>query len=181
MLLTLELDGRICCIARRLISTNPLTPTAQIMFEILMYLFESYFDAGSYPEPDKLSRKLSAAGFEDDDISEALTWLSALQEQNPTAIPRASSTPDSAILPNWNCSSSATKRASSCCSAEQQHLISAVEREMIIDRSVALKQENLALDKLKLIMLMVLWNRHQDLDPLLIEELLTPLHSAQLH
>ena len=65
--------------------------------------------------------------------------------------------------------------------AEQQHLISAIEREMIIDRSVALKQENLALDKLKLIMLMVLWNRHQDLDPLLIEELLTPLHSAQLH
>ena len=65
--------------------------------------------------------------------------------------------------------------------AEQQHLISAVEREMIIDRSVALKQESLALDKLKLIMLMVLWNRHLDLDPLLIEELLTPLHSAQLH
>ena len=65
--------------------------------------------------------------------------------------------------------------------SEQQNLISAVEREMIIDRSVALKQEHLALDKLKLIMLMVLWNRHQDLDPLLIEELLTPLHSAQLH
>ena len=65
--------------------------------------------------------------------------------------------------------------------SEQQKLISAVEREMIIDRSVALRQEQLALDKLKLIMLMVLWNRHQELDPLLIEELLTPLHSAQLH
>ncbi|MGA7748649.1 MAG: DUF494 family protein, partial [Gallionella sp.] len=65
--------------------------------------------------------------------------------------------------------------------AEQQHLISTIEREMIIDRSIALKHENLALDKLKLIMLMVLWNRHQDLDPLLIEELLAPLHSTQLH
>ena len=50
-----------------------------------------------------------------------------------------------------------------------------------LDRAVALQQENLGLDKLKLIMLMVLWNRHQDLDPLLIEELLTPLNSAQLH
>jgi len=30
-------------------------------------------------------------------------------------------------------------------------------------------------------MLMVLWNRRRDLDPLLVEELLTPLHSAQLH
>jgi hypothetical protein len=28
---------------------------------------------------------------------------------------------------------------------------------------------------------MVLWNRHQELDPLLIEELITPLHSSQLH
>ena len=52
---------------------------------------------------------------------------------------------------------------------------------MIIDRAVALQQEGLALDKLKLIMLMVLWNRHQDLDPLLVEELLNPLPSAQLH
>src|SRR3989304_4675351 len=57
------------------------------MFEILMYLFESYFDAGSYPAPDKLSRKLSAAGFEGDEISEALTWLSALQQQNPDSYP----------------------------------------------------------------------------------------------
>jgi uncharacterized protein Smg (DUF494 family) len=80
------------------------------MFEILIYLFESYFDAGSYPEPDKLSRKLSAAGFEGDEISEALTWLSALQEQD------ADNYPDRAILPDWNCSSSAAKPGSSCCS-----------------------------------------------------------------
>ena len=57
------------------------------MFEILMYLFESYFDAGSYPEPEKLSRKLSAAGFEGSEISEALTWLSALHQQNSEAYP----------------------------------------------------------------------------------------------
>ncbi len=151
------------------------------MFEILMYLFESYFDAGSYPEPDKLSRKLSAAGFEGEEISEALTWLSALNEQNPDnypAILEHAGQRHFAVLELQLISDEARQFL---LFAEQQHLISAVEREMIIDRSVALKQENLALDKLKLIMLMVLWNRHQDLDPLLIEELLTPLHSAQLH
>jgi Smg protein len=52
---------------------------------------------------------------------------------------------------------------------------------MIIDRAVALQYEQLGLDKLKLIMLMVLWNRHQDLDPLLVEELLSPIQSTQLH
>jgi Smg protein len=151
------------------------------MFEILMYLFESYFDAGSYPEPDKLSRKLSAAGFEGDEINEALTWLSALHEQNPESYPDRLEHTGQRHFADLELQLIGDEARQFLMFSEQQKLISAVEREMIIDRSVALKQEHLALDKLKLIMLMVLWNRHQELDPLLIEELLTPLHSAQLH
>ncbi len=151
------------------------------MFEILMYLFESYFDAGSYPEPDKLSRKLSAAGFEGDEISEALTWLSALQEQNPDNYPASLEHTGQRHFAELELRLISDEARQFLLFAEQQHLISTIEREMIIDRSIALKHENLALDKLKLIMLMVLWNRHQDLDPLLIEELLAPLHSTQLH
>jgi len=151
------------------------------MFEILMYLFESYFDAGSYPEPDKLSRKLSAAGFEGEDITEALAWLSALQQQNPESYPDILEHTGQRHFAELELQRIGFEARQFLLFAEQQHLISAVEREMIIDRAVALHNENLALDKLKLIMLMVLWNRHQDIDPLLIEELLTPLHSAQLH
>jgi Smg protein len=151
------------------------------MFEILMYLFESYFDAGSYPEPDKLSRKLSAAGFEGEEISEALSWLSALQEQNPDSYPERLEHSGHRHFAELELQYISDEARQFLLFAEQHQLISATEREMIIDRSVALKQENLAPDKLKLIMLMVLWNRHQDLDPLLIEELLVPLYSAQLH
>jgi Smg protein len=151
------------------------------MFEILMYLFESYFDAGSYPEPDKLSRKLSAAGFEEEEISDALTWLSALQQQNPDAYPsdlRHVGIRHFAELEKQRIGDEARQFL---VFAEQQRIISAVEREMVIDRAVALQYEYLGLDKLKLIMLMVLWNRHQDLDPLLVEELLSPIQSTQLH
>lgn len=151
------------------------------MFEILMYLFESYFDAGSYPEPDKLSRKLSAAGFEGDEINEALTWLSALQQQNPDNYPARLEHTGQRHYADMELQCISFEAHQFLLFAEQEHLICAIEREMIIDRAVALQQKNLALDKLKLIMLMVLWNRHQDLDPLLIEELLTPLHSTQLH
>ena len=151
------------------------------MFEILMYLFESYFDAGAYPELDKLSRKLSAAGFEGEEISEALTWLSALQQQNPDNYPASLDHAGLRHFAALELQRIGFEARQFLLFGEQQHMISAVEREMIIDRAVALQQENLGLDKLKLIMLMVLWNRHQDLDPLLIEELLTPLHSAQLH
>jgi len=151
------------------------------MFEILMYLFESYFDAGSYPEPDKLSRKLSAAGFEDEEISDALTWLSALQQLNPDSYPASIEHKGQRHFAELEIQRISLEARQFLVFSEHQNLISSVEREMIIDRSIALQQENIALDKLKLIMLMVLWNRHQDLDPLLIEELLTPLHSAQLH
>ncbi len=150
------------------------------MFDILMYLFESYFDAGSYPEPDKLSRKLSAAGFEGEEIDEALTWLSALQ-QTPDTYPadlRHGGVRCFAELEKQRIGDEARQFL---LFAEQQHMISAAEREMVIDRAVALQREHLSLDKLKLIMLMVLWNRHQDLDPLLVEELLSPVHSTQLH
>lgn len=151
------------------------------MFEILMYLFESYFDVGSYPEPDKLERKLTAAGFEEDDISDALTWLSALHQQNPDSYPTSLEHVGQRHFAELELQRISHEARRFLIFAEQQNLISAVEREMIIDRAIALQYDNLALDKLKLIMLMVLWNRHQDLDPLLIEELLTPLHSAQLH
>jgi len=146
-----------------------------------MYLFESYFDAGSYPEPDKLSRKLSAAGFEGEEISEALTWLSALQQQNPENYPDTLKHDGLRHFAELELQRISLEARQFLMFAEQQQMISAVEREMIIDRAVALQQENIKLDKLKLIMLMVLWNRHRELDPLLVEELLTPLHSTLLH
>ncbi len=56
-----------------------------------------------------------------------------------------------------------------------------VEREMILDRAVALGRENLPLGKIKLIALLVLWNQHEELDPLIVENLLTPVDSGRLH
>jgi Smg protein len=83
------------------------------MFEILMYLFESYIDAGSYPAPDKLSRKLTAAGFEGEDIDEALTWLSALRQSDNYPAVRI---PESDFLPSWNFNASAPRLVNLFCS-----------------------------------------------------------------
>lgn len=65
------------------------------MFDILVYLFESYIHADACPEGELLNRKLSAAGFEQDDISEALEWLAGLRrvarEIHPGTAPQAGS------------------------------------------------------------------------------------------
>ncbi|MFA6061555.1 MAG: DUF494 domain-containing protein [Gallionella sp.] len=151
------------------------------MFEILIYLFESYIDAGSYPAPDKLSRKLYAAGFEADDIDDTLSWLSALQLQTPDNYPATLEHAGTRFFAELEFERIGFEGRQFLLFAEQQAMISAVEREIIIDRAVALKQKDLGLEKLKLIMLIVLWNRRQDINPLLIEELLSPLYSSQLH
>ncbi len=151
------------------------------MFDILMYLFESYFNAGRYPDPDKLSIKLSAAGFEDDDINRALHWLSGLNQLSQADYP---------ITINQSGLRLYAKLETQCISPEGLHfisfwehnkLITPVEREMILDRAVAFGRNTLPLDRVKLIALMVLWNQHEGIDPLLVEDLLTPANSAQLH
>ena len=150
------------------------------MFEILIYLFGSYFDAGACPEPKKLSRKLSAAGFQGKEINDVLTWLSALQQQEQNYPTKLQHTGIRFFAREEEKYISFEARQF-LMFAEQQKMISAAEREMIIDRTMVLKQKNISLDKLKLIMLIVLWNRDQELDTLLIEELLSPFTVAQLH
>ena len=45
------------------------------MFDVLVYLYENYWRPDACPDHDQLTRKLSAVGFESDDIEEALIWL----------------------------------------------------------------------------------------------------------
>ena len=45
------------------------------MFDILVYLYETYYRPDACPEPAALAKKLSAVGFDDVEISEALVWL----------------------------------------------------------------------------------------------------------
>ena len=45
------------------------------MYDILVYLFENCQQAEIAYDSDRVAKKLSAAGFEDSDISEAMHWL----------------------------------------------------------------------------------------------------------
>ena len=151
------------------------------MFDILMFLFESYFDAGSYPEPDKLSIKLSAAGFDDGDIHQALIWLSGLKQLSQGDYPETINKGGLRCFADLELQRISNEALQFVLFWEHSKMITPVEREMIIDRAVALERESLSLDKIKLIALMVLWNQHEELDPLIIEDLLTPANSGQLH
>jgi Smg protein len=151
------------------------------MFEILMFLFESYFDAGNYPDSDKLSIKLTAAGFDDGDIHQALVWLSGLKQLSATDYPEYINHSGQRFYADLELHRISPEGIQFISFWEHSKMITPIEREMIIDRAVALEQENLPLNNVKLIALMVLWNQHEELDPLIVEDLLTSSNSGMLH
>ena len=56
---------------------------------------------------------------------------------------------------------------------ENAGVLDALTREMIIERAMALSDHRLTRSRLKVIVLMVLWQQEQSIDTLILDELLT--------
>ena len=55
------------------------------MFDVLVFVYEHYWEAQACPELPLLGRRLSAAGFEGDEIEQALHWLEGLDAASKSA------------------------------------------------------------------------------------------------
>jgi Smg protein len=134
------------------------------MIDVLVFLFENYFDFKSHPAPDALVRKLSAAGFEPDEISLALDWLHELK----TARPIDFVTDQRAIRVFTD--DEQARLAAGCLDfvtfLESAGVVTPPLRELILDRAMELEDDQISLEKLKVIVLMVLWSQDQDIEPL---------------
>ena len=148
------------------------------MYDVLAYLFENCQQAEVAGDRERVARKLAAAGFEDSDISEALHWLAGVL--------RAPQTVDT-MLPDSRASFRAfaprelAKLDAQCrgflITLEQSGILAPETRELVIERSLAASGAMLSLEQLKLIVLMVLWNRQTPTSQLLAEDLFTAPHS----
>lgn len=142
------------------------------MFDILVYLFENYVHVRACPEGDQLARKLSAAGFEDEEISEALAWLEGLRQEPalPVIAPQAGSVRIYASEEQGRLDSECRGFLSFL---EDAGVLDPLTREMIIERAMALPDHRLTRSRLKVIVLMVLWRQEESIDTLILDELLT--------
>jgi Smg protein len=142
------------------------------MFDIFVYLFENYRPEAC-PDPEVLARKLSAAGFEEDDISAALTWLDGLADVDGDSVVAASGSPSSLrIYDDAEQSKLSTEARGFLVFLEHAGALDGLLREAVVERAMALPDRAVSIDKMKIIVLMVLWRFHQPLDALLLEELL---------
>jgi Smg protein len=64
---------------------------------------------------------------------------------------------------------------------ESVGVLNASDREVVIDRFMALADQEVGLEQTKLIVLMVLWNQGQRPDSLVFDQLRTPERSGLLH
>ena len=161
------------------------------MFEVLVFVYENYWRGDACPAPEQLSRKLSAQGFDADEIREALHWLDGLslatqgiqliRDTDETTATVGVRSRSSEIIPQ----SPNSIRVYS--NAEQEHIgaeclgfISFLEsagvlpagmREIVIERAMATSGEPLTIDELKIIVLMVHWSTGLEPDALVLDEL----------
>lgn len=125
------------------------------MFDILLYLYDTYLLTDHFPPPEQLSRKLSAAGFEDEAIGEALDWLAALDDLAPGEDCAASQA--FRIFSAEEVSRIATEGRAFLGYLESAGLLAAHAREWIIDRALALPDAVVSGNRLKWIALLALW------------------------
>lgn len=151
------------------------------MFEVLVFVYENYWRGDACPELQQLGRRLSAHGFEADEIRDALAWLEGLNLAAQSV--RLDPEPDQAV-PGPQQSADSMRVYSV---AEQDHLgaqclgfVSFLEssgvlppamREIVMDRAMAAPGGPVPLDDLKIIVLMVYWSFGEEPDALVLDEL----------
>jgi len=160
------------------------------MFEVLVFVYENYWHGASCPEPAYLQQKLSAVGFDAEEIEAALIWLHDLRlaaRDQSAPITRVSTGDGGAAAAKTQAYDQSPHSLRVYTTAEQHHLgapclgfvsflesagaLSTSMREIVLERAMAAPANPLALDDFKIIVLMVFWSLGLEPDALILDEL----------
>ena len=150
------------------------------MFDVLVYLYENYWRPDACPDVDQLKRKLSAVGFESDEIADALKWLDGLAE----AAPACDESAPSSSMRVYNEAKQellGTESIGFIAFLESAGVLPPPMREMVVDRAMAVGSGPMDLDDLKIIVLMVFWSLGREPDALVLDELFVAPEERVIH
>ena len=131
------------------------------VIDVLMYLFETYVETEEEPEPDQneLRIELSRAGFADEEIERALEWLDGLTDQQESFGYVTQTAHGTRIYNEYE-----HGRLDTCCRGyitylEQIAILSPTQREILVDRLLALESTDIDVEQIKWVVLMVLFSQ----------------------
>ena len=133
------------------------------MFDILMYLFENYIhsEAEVMVDHDILTDELTRAGFHQDEIYKALSWLeklAALQDSDAYPYLTRVGKKSTRIYTEEEMQLLDVESRGFIMFLEQVNVLDFTTREMVIDRVMELDTDHFSIDDLKWVVLMVLFN-----------------------
>ena len=136
---------------------------SETVLDVLMYLFESYSeqDLDNEPGPDQglLREELLLAGFGEPEVDRALDWLdglSARRLEDFTVHPAERSV---RLFNSFELSRLDAECRGYIFYLEQIGILSAPQREILIDRLLALESADIDIDQIKWVVLMVLFSQ----------------------
>jgi Smg protein len=158
------------------------------ILDILIYVFDRYMlaDAPEVPQREHLARDLERAGFTPAKVERALDWLTELAcEHDRPPLPAAA--PDAATAGVRVFTDSELARLSTECrgfllTLERLGVLTAQQREIVIERMLALDADEPDTEQLKWVVLMVLSSQPgQELAFERLDGLVSDDHSGAAH
>ncbi len=130
------------------------------VFDVLMYLFENYiYDDEPQPDRESLETELFEAGFQQMEIRKAFDWLDALATSRDLSQGPMDSSRAIRLYADREIGKLDTECRGFLLSLEHVGVVTPASREVIIDRLMALDEEEVDLDLVKWVTLMVLYNQ----------------------
>jgi len=154
------------------------------VLDVLMYLFESYVDTEEDPESDQneLRMELSRAGFGDSEIDRALVWLDGLTDHQESLDYGSLTARSTRIYNDFE-----QQRLDSNCRGyitylEHTGILSPPQREVLIERLLALESADIDVEQIKWVVLMVLFSQPgQELAYARMEDLVFEENAGLVH
>lgn len=129
------------------------------VLDVLIYLFDHYVEEGAEVSPGQVDLKseLVRAGFADVQVDKAIGWLEGLSAQKDGI--DAQQTGSMRLFSAVENEKLGLECKGFLLFLEQSGVLDAEDRELVIDRVIALETEVIELQQLKWVVLMVLFNR----------------------
>jgi len=152
------------------------------VLDVLMYLFEQYLDDGSEPDRQSLHDELSGAGFAPDEVEKALSWLEGLNQLRADDTDALTMGSSIRVFTDSECERLDTQCRGFVMFLEQNGIVSASQRELVLDRLMALESDEVDVEHVKWVVLMVLFNQpgqeeaYARMEDLVFDEAAVPAH-----
>jgi len=154
------------------------------VLDVLMYLFETYVDTDEEPEPDhdELRGELASAGFGDAEIDRALDWLECLSEDQRDLTFNSQTARGTRVYNAMEQGRLDVSCRGYISYLEQIGILSPTQREILVDRLLALDAPDIDVEQIKWVVLMVLFSQPgQELAYARMEDLVFEENTGAVH